>query len=59
MMLVVHGKEITEHVTSIVAEKVALSCASSFIPIWQWEGSNKKENLAIGINKRENFNNDR
>ena len=53
------AKVAKEMKTSFVGEKIFLKCSSSFVPIWEWHGKNLKDNLAIGVDKRENFKNDR
>ena len=52
-------KEIKENRTSFLGEIVVVSCSTTIVPIWEWHGKNKKENLAIGTNKREYFNDER
>ena len=46
---------VNEHQTTFLDEKVLMTCKSSFAPIWEWYGKNDKKNLAVGINIRKNF----
>ena len=47
-------KKVEEHQTVFQGKNILFSCTSSYVPIWEWEGNNQKENLAIGTSKREN-----
>ena len=54
-LVVVICKEIKENKTSFQGESILFRCSSSYVPIWEWHGRDKKENLAIGTSKRENL----
>ena len=55
LMNIIHCKEVEQHKTSIRGEAVVFACTSSYTPIWEWEGKDSKENLAVGTEKRKNF----